>query len=51
MAAKIFPPENTSYPISAAHVNSMEQYQKMYDESVGDPEGFWSNVAERIYVV
>ena len=48
MAAKIFPPENTSYPISAAHVSSMEQYQRMYDESVADPESFWSNVAERI---
>ena len=48
MAAKIFPPENTSYPISNAHISSMEQYQKMYDESVADPEGFWANVAERI---
>ena len=48
MAAKIFPPENTHYPISNAHINSMEQYQKMYDESVADPESFWANVAERI---
>ena len=48
MAAKIFPPENTNYPISNAHVSSMEQYQKMYDESVADPESFWANVAERI---
>ena len=48
MAAKIFPPENTNYPISNAHISSMEQYQKMYDESVADPESFWSNVAERI---
>ena len=48
MAAKIFPPENTNYPISNAHISSMEQYQKMYDESVADPEGFWANVAERI---
>ena len=48
MAAKIFPPENTNYPISNAHIRSMEQYQKMYDESVADPEGFWANVAERI---
>ena len=48
MAAKIFPPENTKYPISNAHINSMEQYQKMYDESVVDPESFWANVAERI---
>ncbi len=48
MATKIFPPENTNYPIANAHVSSMEQYQKMYDESVADPESFWSNVAERI---
>ncbi len=48
MAAKIFPPENTKYPISNAHINSMEQYQKMYDESVADPESFWAKVAERI---
>ena len=48
MAAKIFPPENTNYPISNAHISSMEQYQKIYDESVADPESFWANVAERI---
>ena len=48
MASKIFPPENTDYPISNAHISSMEQYQKMYDESVADPESFWANVAERI---
>ena len=48
MATKLFPPENTNYPISNAHISSMEQYQKMYDESVADPEAFWSNVAERI---
>ena len=48
MATKIFPPENTNYPIANAHISSMEQYQKMYDESVADSEGFWENVAERI---
>lgn len=48
MAAKIFPPDNTNYPISNAHISSMEQYQKIYDESVADPESFWANVAERI---
>ena len=48
MATKIFPPENTNYPVSNAHISSMEQYQKMYDESVADPESFWANVAERI---
>ena len=48
MATKIFPPENTNYPISNAHISNMEQYQKIYDESVADPESFWANVAERI---
>jgi acetyl-CoA synthetase len=48
MATKIFPPVNTNYPVSNAHISSMEQYQKMYDESVADPESFWANVAERI---
>ena len=48
MSSKIFPPANTSYPIDDAHVSSMAQYHDMYTESVTDPEGFWSNVAERI---
>lgn len=48
MATKIFPPKDTCYPIASAHVSSMEQYHDMYKESVTDPEGFWSNVAERL---
>jgi acetyl-CoA synthetase len=48
MSSKIFPPANTSYPIDDAHVSSMAQYHDMYKESVTDPEGFWSSVAERI---
>ena len=48
MSSKVFPPTNTSYPIADAHVSSMEQYHEMYAESVADPEGFWSNAAERI---
>ena len=48
MSSKVFPPANTSYPIDDAHVSSMAQYHDMYTESVTDPEGFWSNVAERI---
>ena len=48
MSSKVFPPANTSYPIDDAHVSSMEQYHDMYKESVTDPEGFWSSVAERI---
>ena len=48
MSSKVFPPADTSYPIADAHVSSMEQYHDMYEESVTDPEGFWSNVAERL---
>jgi len=28
-----------------AHVGSIEQYQKMYDRSIKDPDGFWSEIA------
>ncbi len=48
MATKIFPPKDTRFPIATAHVSSMAQYHDMYTESVTDPEGFWSSVAERI---
>ena len=30
-----------------AHVKSLEQYQEMYDRSINDPEGFWSEIAEQ----
>ena len=48
MSSKVFPPENTSYPIADAHVSDMEQYHETYAESVTDPDGFWSKIAERI---
>ncbi len=48
MSRKVFPPENTSYPIVDAHVSNMEQYRETYAESVTNPDGFWSNIAERI---
>ncbi len=28
-----------------AHVKSFEQYQKMYEQSINDPDGFWSEIA------
>ncbi len=31
-----------------AHINSMEQYQEMYDRSVNDEDGFWAERAERL---
>lgn len=48
MANNIFPPQETTYPISEAHVNSFEAYQERYAESIKDPEGFWANIAERL---
>ena len=48
MASKVFPPTDTRYPITSAHVSSLEQYNEMYQESIGDPETFWAKVAERI---
>jgi len=29
-----------------AHINSMEQYQQMYDESINEPDKFWLKQAE-----
>ncbi len=29
-----------------AHVQSLEQYQAMYEESIRDPEAFWGRIAE-----
>ena len=48
MANNVFPPVETAYPIDNAHVNSLEGYQTQYAESVGDLEGFWATVAERL---
>ena len=31
---------------SKAHVSSLEQYQKMYEQSIQDPDGFWGRIAE-----
>ena len=32
-----------------AHIKSMAQYQKMYNESVKNPEKFWAKIAEELY--
>ncbi len=29
----------------SAYINSMEQYEKMYQRSISDPDGFWSEMA------
>ena len=48
MANNVFPPAETAYPISDAHVNSLETYQAQYAESIQDPEAFWATIAERL---
>ena len=32
-----------------AYINSIEQYRKMYQRSIEDPDGFWSEVADEFY--
>ena len=32
-----------------AHIGSMEQYEKLYQESIKDPSGFWTKQAERLH--
>ncbi|MBL62602.1 MAG: acetate--CoA ligase [Opitutae bacterium] len=34
---------------SQAHVATMEQYHEMYERSVTDPEGFWTEIAENFF--
>ena len=42
----ILPPEAAS---ENAHVPSMEVYRELYQRSVDDPEGFWSEIAEEFH--
>ena len=41
-------PSAPAYPIARAHVNSLDQYRELYERSLRDPDGFWSEVAERL---
>ncbi len=44
MADKLFKP--TAEFSENAHIKNYEQYKKMYDRSIADPEGFWAEMAE-----
>ena len=48
MAKNVFPPNQTTYPIGDAHVNSLDAYQERYAASIKDPETFWETIAERL---
>jgi len=40
-----FPPERIS---GRAWIKSLDEYRKLYEQSINDPEAFWGQVAERI---
>ena len=43
---RTFPPDpNFS---KTAHIKSFDEYKKLYDESINDPEGFWGRMAEQV---
>ncbi|NUM77476.1 hypothetical protein HUU40_24205, partial [candidate division KSB1 bacterium] len=43
---KFHPPEDFT---QRAHLKSLDDYRERYQQSVADPAGFWSNVAERLH--
>jgi len=40
------PPESLR---ASAHVKSFQEYQRLHEQSVSDPETFWSGIAEQFY--
>ncbi|MBM3269777.1 MAG: acetate--CoA ligase [Candidatus Sericytochromatia bacterium] len=40
------PPERFS---QGAHIQSLREYEAIYDRSVRDPEGFWAEIAEQLH--
>jgi len=45
MKNTFFPPYRDQ---KIAHIPSLDAYQKLYDQSVNDPDTFWANQAERL---
>ena len=43
---RIFPPSKEFS--SKAHIKSLEEYKKMYDRSIQDPDGFWGEQAQNL---
>ena len=40
-----YPPEELS---KKAHIKSLEEYKKIYQKSLDDPETFWGEAAEQL---
>ena len=43
---RVFPPPDGFS--RAAHIKSLEEYRRLYDQSVKDPEGFWAEQAQAL---
>ena len=43
---KVYPP--TAKATANAHISSLEQYHELYNRSINDPDGFWTEQAERL---
>ncbi|MBE9505319.1 MAG: AMP-binding protein [Chloroflexi bacterium] len=43
---RVFPPPKEFS--AAAHIKSMEEYKKLYDSSIADPDKFWGERAEQL---
>jgi acetyl-CoA synthetase len=46
--------ENRKFPPPAAftekaHIKSLDEYKKIYEESIKDPEGFWGKIASELH--
>jgi len=35
--------------VQRAHIKAMDDYNRMYDQSISDPEGFWGEIANGFY--
>jgi len=42
------PPEDFDERIGGAYIKSMEQYQRLYQQSIEDPAAFWSEAAKQL---
>ena len=42
------PPANFNDRIGGAHISSMDEYATLYQRSMEDPDGFWSDVADEL---
>jgi len=43
---RAFPPPREF--TEAAYIKSMDEYKKLYQRSLDDPEGFWGELAEQL---